>query len=1527
MFVAKERVFLRYLRTMRYLRGASYYYLFYCRTGLSALLTVLLVLFCLTGNAQDDLNVHGIVSDAMTTTKLSDVKIVVKMDGVDHNTYSTRANGKYEFYLLCGHKYEFIFSRAGYVNRSIIINSNGIPEEVIGAGIIMPTDMSMYALTPAMEGADLSVFNKPIGIATYDPALTDLVWDFEHTNKVKGEIFAFIRDIEKKQKEMDKEATAADKELAAAEAKFASFVKSGDAAMLKADYSSAVTNYKAAVDIKADDAAVNAKLKDAEAKLKTKLDAEKLDGDYNAALDAGDGFIRTEEYENALAKYQEASKLKPVEKYPKDKIAEVNALIAANASKAAKQKEFDDLVIKGDGHVSKTEFPLAITAYQNALKIFADKKDVQQKLAEAQASLKKQEEDAAKGAAYQTLIADADAKFTAGDFAPAKAKYTEAQKLKPEETYPGERIALCDAQIAQLALAEKNKAAFDAFMAKGETSLGKMAYSDAVSNFESAVELIPNDKTATERLAQARSLLAEMQAEADKKKQYDELISSADADFKKEVLEGALAKYQQARDVIPSETYPLDQINKINAMLADKADAEATAKAYADAMAAGAVSMESKKYSDAIGSFTSALAAKPGDKPAQKALDEATKLKAEFESELATRQTYDALIAQADAKFSADDLSNARADYEQASKILNENYPKDQIALIDNRLDDLAKQQAEAEQQAALKNKFDKAMIAGDAAFSNEDFAEAISRYEEALTHIAEEPTAVKKRDEAKAAMEHKMAAAAVDDQYKEWIGRGDEKFTADALTDAREAYTKASGLKPTEAYPQDRIKLIDETLAARAQAAADADEKARLEAVAALVLEGDNMVKSKNYEGGIGKYEEALRMAPERKDIEERISSARNTMLAALESEAMEAAYNEAIAEGDAAFGNERWDEAIANYNTALGIKQNEQYPKDQIEEVNARLSALSKADEDRRMAAVMADFNRLLGEGDSYFSEKNYEKALGAYENALSLIPDSEVVLEKIGAVNQAMSAADAERAIEEAYKSILREADALFNAESYEMARLKYSDAVEQRPQDTYPANRILEIDRIIENLLLADEAARAAKVEKDYLNAVIAGDEAMKNLLFEDAILAYETALDVKPDETYPQVQIEKAEKLRIERDERESERQRKEELAREEEERRKARANPNYQTVTNNSELQAEAFMREAREAEEREKYERIKKQIKEDTELRVDWEDQDAMDRLAVAESLKSYMEGDSERFKQGLERYEARTATSADNKEILLLSMNRQAETAQVRGADAYNQLLQQIEVQGQRNSEWEQMQMERIMGDRMEMETQMTEIESWTKESYENRLKINKELSEEAVKFYAGNPMADLQRQENVKQVVADAAGIGEVEKRRSEQNLKQVRQVGADQQVYLEGLESIMHDRNKAKVTAGQESVNAEKDRSYGNLEGRRLMADEKRMASLEELRKLQEKDPQSYTDQFRSELAAMYPQGVTEESSTLGNKVIITRVVVKGTRGDEYRKVLDKAGNYYFKNGQSISETTWNRETLDAFYKKD
>lgn len=69
-----------------------------------------------------------------------------------------------------------------------------------------------------------------------------------------------------------------------------------------------------------------------------------------------------------------------------------------------------------------------------------------------------------------------------------------------------------------------------------------------------------------------------------------------------------------------------------------------------------------------------------------------------------------------------------------------------------------------------------------------------------------------------------------------------------------------------------------------------------------------------------------------------------------------------------------------------------------------------------------------------------------------------------------------------------------------------------------------------------------------------------------------------------------------------------------------------------------------------------------------------------------------------------------------------------------------------------------------------------------------------------------------------------------------------------------------------------------------------------------------------------EQFRKELANTYPQGVTETNYREGSRQITKRVVVMGDEGDSYKRVEHAWGGvFYFKNGDPITEDTWNRET--------
>ena len=87
----------------------------------------------------------------------------------------------------------------------------------------------------------------------------------------------------------------------------------------------------------------------------------------------------------------------------------------------------------------------------------------------------------------------------------------------------------------------------------------------------------------------------------------------------------------------------------------------------------------------------------------------------------------------------------------------------------------------------------------------------------------------------------------------------------------------------------------------------------------------------------------------------------------------------------------------------------------------------------------------------------------------------------------------------------------------------------------------------------------------------------------------------------------------------------------------------------------------------------------------------------------------------------------------------------------------------------------------------------------------------------------------------------------------------------------------------------------------------------------------LDEMKSKTALSNTDINTQKLALEYPEGITEKMFQRTNsrgdiiEVTILRIVVRGNKGDEYKKVKSKWGVSFFKNGGITTEYIWDTET--------
>ena len=109
------------------------------------------------------------------------------------------------------------------------------------------------------------------------------------------------------------------------------------------------------------------------------------------------------------------------------------------------------------------------------------------------------------------------------------------------------------------------------------------------------------------------------------------------------------------------------------------------------------------------------------------------------------------------------------------------------------------------------------------------------------------------------------------------------------------------------------------------------------------------------------------------------------------------------------------------------------------------------------------------------------------------------------------------------DEGYNEAISKADMLFEQNKYEEASNYYSKALELKPKQKYPAQKIEEINKILD----------LKKVDDQYLKELKKADDFFKEKKYNEAKYAYINANKLKPDEQYPMDMIRKIDGLLME----------------------------------------------------------------------------------------------------------------------------------------------------------------------------------------------------------------------------------------------------------------------------------------------------------------------------------------------------------------------------------------------------------
>ena len=567
---------------------------------------------------------------------------------------------------------------------------------------------------------------------------------------------------------------------------------------------------------------------------------------------------------------------------------------------------------------------------------------------------------------------------------------------------------------------------------------------------------------------------------------YKASMRKGDNFFAAKEYEKAISEYESGLKLKPRDPYATDRLGKAKIQLEAKVKANLD---YVKSIASGDSYFKVKDYLNAKASYQLAIDAKPDDAYARGKLKETMDL---LRSMKASNILYDVAIASAEKLYQQKDYEKAMAEFENAGKILpNEKYPKDRInEIIKIMVDKQTKEEMYA-----------RSIAAADKLYNSKGYQNALLEYQYAASYKPEEQYPKDRIKELTALL---AAMKARDEAYKKSIAIADKLFDDASYDPSKSEYQNASKIKPEEIYPINRIKEIDLILARLKNAKEEYNR---------LVDLADSFYVTKKYFNAKANYQQALKVKPNESYPKEMIAKADNLISGQeANSKALEEAYQVALSNADKFYAGKEYDKAKSGYQNALGIKPDEQYPKDKIREIDAIYAGIDNLkQQDKQYLDIIAAADKLL-------EDKSYQPAKVQYQSALKLKPEEKYPKDRIAEIDLALTDLAKQKALDDQFDAAIAKADKSFALKTWDQAKTDYTAASALKPNEAYPKDKILEIEKIVADL------ANKKALDDQYAGIIASADKLLLAKSYPDARTEYGKAGDLKPLEAYPKTKI-------------------------------------------------------------------------------------------------------------------------------------------------------------------------------------------------------------------------------------------------------------------------------------------------------------------------------------------------------------------------------------------------------------------
>lgn len=361
-------------------------------------------------------------------------------------------------------------------------------------------------------------------------------------------------------------------------------------------YARAVPVLEAARALAPSDAAVLTTLAEAKAAADRDEGEKKKLADYKARVAAAKTALEGGKFEDAAREAAAALALVPDSEEARGVQKAANAKQAAAGKEEKQNRQVEAKLNRAQASLDAKRYSEAVATLEAALKDAPEDREVTRLLRSARQAL-----DRAKQANAR-LLAQARDWASRGRYDQAVASATEATRNWPEDEAAVKLLRNAEKLLATI---KSNQDAYLTYLLNAEFALSRGRYTDAVTAYQAALQLVPGD-------VEVMRMLRTAQIGADAMIRYERQLTTATLALRARRYGEALAAFRAAGKLMPDDPAWRKGLSDT---------------VYTQAMQAGQLALNQRKRNEAIAAFEAALAARVADPLAQRGLDAARRLR------------------------------------------------------------------------------------------------------------------------------------------------------------------------------------------------------------------------------------------------------------------------------------------------------------------------------------------------------------------------------------------------------------------------------------------------------------------------------------------------------------------------------------------------------------------------------------------------------------------------------------------------------------------------------------------------------------------------------------------------------------------------------------------------------------------------------------------------------------------------------------------------------------------------------------